>query len=44
MEETWLGFLKGLEAQFLTAKKLDKMSNLKLLFTALLNCTPADQI
>ncbi|KAK9906748.1 hypothetical protein WJX75_007312 [Coccomyxa subellipsoidea] len=41
---TWLGFLKSLEAQFLTSKKLDSMSDLKLLFTALLNFTPADQI
>ncbi len=42
--ETWPGFLRSLEAQFLTSKKLDRMSDLKLLFTALLNFTPADQI
>ncbi|BDA46228.1 hypothetical protein COCOBI_08-3200 [Coccomyxa sp. Obi] len=44
VKDTWHGFLKSLEAQFLTSKKLDRMSDLKLLFTALLNFTPVDQI
>lgn len=44
VKERWHGFLKSLEAQFLTSKKLDRMSDLKLLFTALLNFTPVDQI
>lgn len=44
VKDTWPGFLKSLEAQFLTSKKLDRMSDLKLLFTALLNFTSVDQI
>jgi hypothetical protein len=42
VEDEWLGFLKSLEAQF-SASKMDKNSDLKLLFTSLLTFPPAQQ-